>query len=184
MGLNIQEELLRLPVLTAVGVSYAPPVNFLQIVSRQGRLLMKLSASAESLDRRYENLALQIVEREKDLEEAIQEKKDAQHSARQIALSAIQLMDALDWVHDSLKNLGQETFARDVEAAQRDCLRRLAGVGVTEIFVTGVFDGRFHEGVETVSAPNVPQYHIVRAVRRGFQLGLDILRRADVVTAL
>jgi molecular chaperone GrpE (heat shock protein) len=109
-------------------------------------------------------------------------RRDAERRARQVALEAIHLMDALDWVQGALTARG-DALAREVALAQRDCLRRLAAVGVTEIPCDGLMDGRLHEGVDTADGSGKPQYHIISVVRRGYQCGPEVLRRAEVVTA-
>ena len=72
--------------------------------------------------------------------------------------------------------------------ARRDGLRRLAGVGVSEIPASAgtPFDGRLHDAVESRPAPDgspAKQYEILAVVRPGYQRGTDVLRRASVVTA-
>jgi molecular chaperone GrpE (heat shock protein) len=187
MPLNIQEEIRRLPLLSQTkatsGNTGENGVSPLQIVSKQGRLIMRLSASSEALNQRYEELVKQQTERGERMVKLEDACHEAERRAKQVSLTAIQLMDALDWVHEALLQNGQETFARDVEAAQKDCLRRLASVGITEIAATGLFDGSFHEGLDTEASSEGPKYHIVKVIRRGFQNGAEILRRAGVVTA-
>jgi molecular chaperone GrpE (heat shock protein) len=119
--------------------------------------------------------------------EIAEAKREGQEQTRKIALEAIRLMDVLDWTQAALRTRGEAAadLVPEVASAQRDCLRRLAAVGITEIPCQGMMDGRLHEGLETVpeAEATVPRYHIVRMVRRGWQCGADILRRAGVVTA-
>ena len=105
-----------------------------------------------------------------------------------MALEAIHLMDALDWAGGAAGAHGEEKLAREILSAQRDCLRRLAVLGVTEISAArgAVMDGRMHEGLDAIPATDdtadVPQYHILSLIRRGYQRGPDVLRRAGVAT--
>jgi len=197
MTLDIRREIEALPDLrvtgdednagdaaAADGVAGTEP-SALQVVSKQGRLILRLSASTEALDQRYAQLARQLDERDARIEQITEEQRQAGRRVRQAALAAVHLMDALDWVYQSLLQMGQETFARDVEAAQSDCLRRLATAGLAEVPCNGPLDGHLHEGVGMIPAGEAgkPPYHIVRVVRRGFLAGSDVLRRAEVVTA-
>jgi molecular chaperone GrpE (heat shock protein) len=159
----------------------------LDIVSRQGRLILRLSAAAESLEARYKQLADAVAAREERLSAAEEEALAARQQARRMALEAVRLMDALDWVQEALAAAGGEAapLAREVASAQRDCLGRLAAAGLTPVPAEpgAPTDGRLHEGLEAVETDAVPQYHIVRVLRRGWQMGPDVLRRAGVVTA-
>ena len=185
--MDIQREIAALPALVfepgddtaeTAGGNALP-----QILSKHGRLILRMSAAVESLDQRYEKLARQLEERDRRIETLTDACQTAEREAEQIAQAAIHLMDALDWVHDALTEKGQNNFSYEVEAARRDCLRRLAAVGVSEVPCVGQMDGRLHDGLDTVADAPVPKYHIVQIVRRGFQRGTQILRRAGVVTA-
>jgi len=184
---DLRREIDALPELRVSGeggdVATPPvPVSPLQVISRQGRLILKLSATAESLDARYKELSERQRAQEARLEAAEEEARAAKRQARQAALEAVRLMDALDWVQEALTARGLP-LAGDVASAQRDCLGRLAALGLTEVPANGLMDGRLHEGLEAVETDAVPQYHIVRVLRRGWQMGPDVLRRAGVVTA-
>lgn len=185
---DLRREIDALPELRVAGegegVSVPAPAAAtpLQVISRQGRLILKLSAAAESLDARYKELSERGRAQEARLEAAEEAARAARSQARQAALEAIRLMDALDWVQTALAGAGHP-LAAEVASAQRDCLRRLAALGLTEVPAEGPMDGRLHEGLEAVETDAVPQYHIVRVLRRGWQMGPDVLRRAGVVTA-
>jgi len=181
---DIQREIAALPALTADAPEGdgAEAVSPLQIVSKQGRLILRLSAATEAMEARYRELSGQLDERDRRIADLGEAKRDAERRARQVALEAIHLMDALDWIQGALMARG-DALARDAALAQRDCLRRLAAVGVTEIPCDGLMDGRLHEGLDTVDGSGKPQYHIVSVVRRGYQCGPEVLRRAEVVTA-
>lgn len=184
MPMDIQREIAALPALVFEGaVEESEPASPLQIVSKQGRLLLRLSASAEALDRQYATLVARMAERDARLEAQDDARRAAERQTRQTALAAIRLMDALDWVYDALAQRDQQALARDVDAARRDCLRRLASVGVSEIPCQGMMDPTLHEGLATAATDETPRYHIVRVDRRGFQCGPDVLRRAGVTTA-
>lgn len=161
----------------------------LQVISKQGRLILRLSASLEALEARYKELAEEGKAWRTQAETAAEAARVSERRARQTALEAIHLMDALDWVSESVRARGEEKFAEQIAAAQRDCLRRLAAVGVTEIPAPrgSEMDGRLHEGLDAVTATgadsDVPRYHILSLVRRGYQQGPDVLRRAGVITA-
>jgi molecular chaperone GrpE (heat shock protein) len=186
---DIQREIAALPELTADALPAGSgtegggeATSPLQIVSKQGRLILRLSAATEAMEARYRELSGQLEERDRRLAESSEAKREAERRARQMALEAIHLMDALDWVQGALVARG-DALACDVLLAQRDCARRLAAVGVTEIPCDGLMDGRLHEGVDTAEDTGKPQYHIVSVVRRGYQCGPEVLRRAEVITA-
>jgi molecular chaperone GrpE (heat shock protein) len=185
---DIQREIAALPELTVEtpegddqedGSKTASP---LQIVSKQGRLILRLSAATEAMEARYRELSGQLDERDRRIMELGEAKRDAERRARQAVLEAIHLMDALDWIQEALAARG-DALAREVALAQRDCARRLAAVGVTEIPCDGLMDGRLHEGVDTAADTGKPKYYIISVVRRGYQCGPEVLRRAGVITA-
>jgi molecular chaperone GrpE (heat shock protein) len=186
---DIQREIAALPKLTAEVLpdgsgseGGGEAVSPLQIVSKQGRLILRLSAATEAMEARYRELSAQLDERDQRIAKLGEAKRDAERRVRQVALEAIHLMDALDWVHGALA-ARSDALAHDVLLAQRDCARRLVAVGVTEIPCDGLMDGRLHEGVDTAEDTGKPRYYIVSVVRRGYQCGPDVLRRAEVITA-
>jgi molecular chaperone GrpE (heat shock protein) len=183
---ELQREIAALPTLSvepsdekAVTTEETTP---LQLVSKQGRLILRLSAATEAMEARYKELAARLSERDERVEELTAARREAEKRARQVAQEAIHLMDALDWVQSALAAQGHP-LAKELVSAQRDCLNRLAALGITEVPGEGMVDGRLHEGVDKVESSDVPQYHIVSVVRRGFQWGTEILRRAEVITA-
>lgn len=157
----------------------------LDVASRQGRLFMRQSATLEAQAAQLTQLAERLQARDRNREEAQTLQRQAEKRARETALTAIQMLDALEWAENALRENGQSDLAGAMASAQRDCSRRLAAVGVNEIPAThGLMDGALHEGMDVVRTNDVPRYHIVRVVRRGFQMGTDILRRAGVTTAM
>ncbi len=127
-------------------------------------------------------------------------RRDAEAETRKLALETIRFMDALEAARDAAASATPQTdFARELGIALQNGARRLAAAGITEVPTAGLMDGRLHSGVDTVprhasetpgdenredneNTRETPQYHIVGVVRRGWQRGPDILRRADVVT--
>lgn len=185
--MDIQRELDRLPARLDLpappDTPAAPDAAPLSVLARQGRNLMKLGMATETLTTQIAALSGHLTERDAQIE-ILQD--TAKRQARQeldTAKAAIHLMDALDWIHDSLRQNGQADFADEVAVALRDCLRTLASVGINEIPAEGLLDGRLHEALDTVESDTVPRYHIVRIVRRGYQRGTEILRPAEVITA-
>jgi molecular chaperone GrpE (heat shock protein) len=161
----------------------------LQVVSRQGRLILRLSAALEALEGRTRDLADGERALRADAERATEALHAAERRSRQLALEAVHLLDALDGTAETSLARGDARLAAQVTAAQRDCLRRLAALGISEIPAPrgSAMDGRLHEGLEAVpatdaSAEGVPRYHIVALLRRGYQWGADVLRRAGVAT--
>jgi molecular chaperone GrpE (heat shock protein) len=188
---EIRAEIERLPApggdyasATPASTAASPEASPLSVVSKQGRLILRLSASAETLEGRVRDLARQVEGQNAGADALRTEKRQAETRARQMALEAVHLMDVLDRTREALTARGDETMAAEMATALRDGARRLAAVGVTEIPCAGLLDGRLHEGEDTVPAPHdTPRYHIVSVVRRGWQCGADVLRRASVITA-
>jgi len=218
---DIQREIERLPALLTAGTSSdgddavtPSPLSPLQVAAKQGRLLLRLSASSEATETRLRDLAIQAQERDALLHAAQEAAKAAREETkreqmarraadadtRKMALEAVRLLDSLEAAHGAALAENQTDLARELGAALQNGARRLAAVGITEIPAAGLMDGTLHNGVDTVPRPNAaqemsgegsnesettaetPQYHIVRVVRRGWQRGADILRRADVIT--
>ncbi|MBC8101935.1 MAG: nucleotide exchange factor GrpE [Cytophagales bacterium] len=192
---DIQREILALPPSlpppgeAGGGENARMPDSPLQIISKQGRLILRMTAAIEALEARTQDLADEARRQRQQAEDAAEALRLSQQRGRQMALEAIHLMDALDWVSEAIAARGDEKLARSVVSAQRDCLRRLAAVGVSEIPAAQgtAMDGRLHEGLDSVPGEGgdaeVPQYHILSLMRRGYQSGPDVLRRAGVVTA-
>jgi molecular chaperone GrpE (heat shock protein) len=193
---DIQREIAALPASLpappgALGEAEAlkRPAGPLQVVSKQGRLILRTAAAVEALETRTRELTEEAKAQRRQAEETTDALRRSERHGRQIALEAIHLMDALDWVAGAIAARGDEKFAHEIVSAQRDCLRRLAAVGITEIPAPrgSAMDGRLHEGLEALPAvdenKDIPQYHIVSLVRRGYQSGTDVLRRAGVATA-
>lgn len=187
VNLDIQHELQLLPATLGAAPPEDDPAKAgqapLQILSKQGRMVMRLTASVDALTTRHDALAQQLTERNEEFERLEQRYDAAQRQAQQASMAAIQILDALDWAHGAL-SASNDPRAKDLEAAQRDSLRRLAAAGINEIPCEGEIDGKLHEAMESVATEDVSRYHIVRVIRRGFQSGTEILRRAGVVTAM
>lgn len=199
---DLQREVAALPTLQApADAADQSTVEPLQVIARQGRLILKLAAAADAtearlralgeetgahlqiLDARTEAVRRTLAERERVREELTERLRGAEQRLRQTAQTALHLLDALTWAQEAAGARGDESLAQDLESALRDCRRRLAALGITEIPADGPLDGRLHEGVDAVPDEQVPQYHILRLIRPGYQMGADILRRAQVVTA-
>lgn len=185
MALDIQREIAALPTLAPGGdeTVTTPDPSPLQVASRLGKQLLRLSASYQDLNERQQELTGQIKDRDRRLDEAADRERAGERQLRKTAETAVQILDALDFLHETLSKRN-DPLTTETESARRDCLRRLASVGVAEIPASGVFDGNLHEGVGTVPATDaLPPYHIAEVVRRGFQMGTHILRKAEVITA-
>ncbi len=167
-----------------------------QILARQGRLLLRLSAASEAGESRLHSLETSTREALTELTSAVREResavrqlqgavKEVETRARKTALAAIRLIDTLDLAHQSAQNQGDLSLARELASARRDGAARLAALGMTEIMVNAgePLDGQRHEGVATTISAEIDRYHVVSVVRSGWQRGGEILRRVEVVTA-
>ena len=98
------------------------------------------------------------------------------------------LLPLLD-VHDNLERAlatgsTDSAFLRGVEAIVEQLRRIVTSLGAIPIPSVGtLFDPRLHEAVGTVPATDHPSDTIVTGIRRGFLLGGEVLRPAQVVVA-
>lgn len=98
------------------------------------------------------------------------------------------LLPLLD-VHDNLERAlatgsTDPAFLRGVEAIAEQLRRIVTSLGAVPIPSVGtLFDPRLHEAVGTVPATDHPSDTIVTEVRRGFLLGGEVLRPAQVIVA-
>jgi molecular chaperone GrpE len=98
------------------------------------------------------------------------------------------LLPLLD-VHDNLERAlaagsTDRAFLRGVEAIAEQLRRIVTSLGAVPIPSVGTrFDPRLHEAVGTVPAIDHPSDTVVTEVRRGFLLGGEVLRPAQVVVA-
>jgi molecular chaperone GrpE (heat shock protein) len=158
-----------------------------EAVSRQGRTVLRLAAAVEgltgqsaALERWVRDTLTLARARERELEDSL---AVSRQETRLVALEAIRVLDALEWACAAAKNRKDAEALEQFESARKDCVRRLSAAGITEIPAEGELDGRLHEGIGTKRSRRVPQYHIVNIVRRGWQRGGEVLRRAQVETA-
>ena len=183
----------RLAVSESAGDMALPEASPLTIVAKQGRLLVRLSATVEALEARTGRFSALLAtgqEAREQLADQVcqlqQERDDLRRATdtriRQLTTETIAFVDALEWAATALK--AQESpLAGPMAAMVEDGVRRLTTLGISEIAATGAIDGRLHEGVDTIETEAVPPYHIVTTVRRGWQLGDTVLRRSVVITA-
>lgn len=189
---DIAREVAALPTLLVEGEengdapATAPIAAPLAALSRQGRLLLRLTASTDALAQKSDAL--------------VQTGQKAVHAAQaaaddrlfRMANEAVFLMDVLQNAHEAAAVRANENnaLANELASALRSGARRLAAQGVCEIPcpVGEPPDGLLHESVDTVEAgsdgtQSVTRYGVVGVVRRGWQIGNHVLRRAQVVTA-
>ncbi len=92
-------------------------------------------------------------------------------------------------VHDNLERAlaagsSDPAFLRGVDAIAEQLRRIVASLGAVPIPGVGtLFDPRLHEAVGTVPAIDHPPDTVVTEIRRGFLLGGEVLRPAQVVVA-
>lgn len=167
------------------GTEVSPGEGPLSVIARQGRLILRLTAAVEATEARLKKQEETRTELTTAEALAVQAQEETRRVLRETALP---LMDALDFAATAASTHGDNALATAIAGARRDGLRRLAGVGISEIPATvgSPFDGRLHEAVESRPAPPssaIPQYAILAVIRPGYQRGTDILRRTMVVTA-
>jgi molecular chaperone GrpE len=111
------------------------------------------------------------------------EHETARHEGRRDALLA--LLPALDTLERAVAAGSADTpFFEGVVATHRLFLDTLRELGVEPIHSEGQsFDPNQHEAVATVPADDVEPGTVTREVRRGWRLGRELLRPAQVVVA-
>jgi molecular chaperone GrpE len=114
---------------------------------------------------------------------AAREQEAARVEGRRSALLA--LLPVLDTLERALEaGSSDAVFYEGVAATHRQFLTSLREAGAEPIESLGrTFDPNAQEAVATVPAENVPPNTVVREVRRGWRLGGDVLRPAQVVVA-
>ena len=187
---SLRERIAALPARLRVvgdeeGDTAKPGDAPLAIIARQGRLILRLTAAIEGTEAR---LKTQEAERRTraDLEGAVAQAEE--ETRRVLRETALPLMDALDFAAQVARTREDSGLIDALAAARRDGVKRLAGVGISEIPATPgtAFDGRLHDAVESRPAPDGSvsrQYDILETIRPGYQRGTDVLRRASVITA-
>jgi hypothetical protein len=186
MALDIQKEVARLPelVYAGAGETEAAEPSPMQMVSKLGRNIMRVSLSAEALDKRYTELSEQLKERDERIHALADGKQAAEREARAAAMAAIHVMDALDWLSETATEHGDRELIRSVHAAQRDCLRKLAAAGLSEIPADGPFDGALHESIDTAQMEGRPGATISsKSCGAAFKRGGDSAARGVVTAA-
>jgi molecular chaperone GrpE len=95
------------------------------------------------------------------------------------------LLAVLDTLERALEaGSTDEAFYDGVAATERLFVNTLRNAGVEPIETVGqAFDPTFHDAVVTVMSDDVEPGTVVREVRRGWRLGNELLRPAQVVVA-
>jgi molecular chaperone GrpE len=115
---------------------------------------------------------------------AAAEREAAHHEGRRAAL--LPLLPVLDTLERALAAGSTDAaFYEGVAATHRLFLSALREAGAEPVETVGrPFDPTVHEAVATVSSNGVAPGTVAREVRRGWRLGNDLLRAAQVVVAM
>lgn len=107
----------------------------------------------------------------------------ARHEGRRAAL--LPLFPVLDTFERALAAGSTDAnFLEGVTATHRLLLNALREAGAEAVESVGLpFDPAIHDAVETVVAPGLAPGTVAREVRRGWRLGDELLRPAEVVVA-
>jgi len=110
--------------------------------------------------------------------------KDVERGRRSLIGSFLEVLDNLDRALAAAGDRADDPFVRGVSLVRQQFLTTLEGLGVTRLEPAGqAFDPAVHEGVATVTAPNVAAGTIVGVVRPGYLIGDEVLRPAQVAIA-
>jgi hypothetical protein len=132
----------------------------LAVIARQGRLILRLTASVEATEARLKRQEEVRSELDAAQTAAVQAEEETRRVLRETVLT---LMDALDFAGIAANAHDNSVLANTIAGARRDGLRRLAAAGVGEIPATigTPFDRRLHESVESrpTRLPHSPVCH-------------------------
>jgi molecular chaperone GrpE len=109
------------------------------------------------------------------------EQEAARHDGRRAALRP--LLPVLDTLELALRaGSSDPVFYQGILATERQLLAALREAGAEPIPTVGQsFDPNLHEAVATVASRDAPAGTVAREVRRGWRLGDELLRAAQVV---
>lgn len=112
------------------------------------------------------------------------ERDAATSEGRRKALLAI--LPALDGLEHALAaGSSDDVFFEGVVTTHTLFLKALRELGAEPIESVGrLFDPNLHEGVATLAADDVPAGTVVRELRRGWRLGTELVRPAQVVVTI
>jgi len=109
--------------------------------------------------------------------------KEIERGKRAILVDLLEIVDNLDRALDSATNVRSiDTFVHGVEMVRQQFMQRLEALGITPLDpLNQPFDPARHEAVTTVptSVPN-DEEKVVGVVRRGYMIGDEVLRPAQV----
>jgi molecular chaperone GrpE len=108
--------------------------------------------------------------------------RDIERTKRALLTDFLEVLDNLDRAIDAAAtSAGADALMAGVRMVREQFLARLQSHGISEIETLGQpFDPALHEAVAVVPSSEADDDHVVGLVRRGFRIGEEVLRPAQV----
>ncbi|MGA8475356.1 MAG: nucleotide exchange factor GrpE, partial [Candidatus Cybelea sp.] len=154
-----------------------------EAAATQSSLEEQLAAANARADENYEKFLLAVADFD-NFKKRIQRDFDSMVSAQRRMLLE-RFLPVLDNLERALQsNAGGDTLRGGVEQTMRGFEALLAGEGVKAIEVKGQrFDPRVAEAIGTSAADGVAEDTVVEVAKKGYTLGAELLRPAQVIVA-
>jgi molecular chaperone GrpE len=154
-----------------------------EAAATQSSLEEQLAAANARADENYEKFLLAVADFD-NFKKRIQRDFDSMVSAQRRMLLE-RFLPVLDNLERALQsNAGGDTPRGGVEQTMRGFEALLAGEGVKAIEVKGQrFDPRVAEAIGTSAADGVAEDTVVEVAKKGYTLGAELLRPAQVIVA-
>jgi len=154
-----------------------------EAAATQSSLEEQLAAANTRADENYEKFLLAVADFD-NFKKRIQRDFDSMVSAQRRMLLE-RFLPVLDNLERALQsNAGGDTLRGGVEQTMRGFEALLAGEGVKAIEVKGQrFDPRVAEAIGTSAADGVAEDTVVEVAKKGYTLGAELLRPAQVIVA-
>jgi molecular chaperone GrpE len=154
-----------------------------EAAATQSSLEEQLAAANARADENYEKFLLAVADFD-NFKKRIQRDFNSMVSAQRRMLLE-RFLPVLDNLERALQsNAGGDTLRGGVEQTMRGFEALLAGEGVKAIEVKGQrFDPRVAEAIGTSAADGVAEDTVVEVAKKGYTLGAELLRPAQVIVA-
>ena len=111
------------------------------------------------------------------------ERDEIRRSAtRRIALKVLDVVDQFDSALDAEQPEGvNESWIEGIDGIRRSLVQMLTSEGIEPFESSGeLFDPRFHEALLTAESDEVPSSTVLNVLRKGYKMGDDVIRAAQV----
>lgn len=182
---SISSEIARLTPAVVEGPEIAvPPPTTTEQLEQLTRNLARLGKQQLRANQSIEFLESQLADVQELSHEFRRETIRLREQATHAAAKLLDIIDALDDVLVLARQVGDQTWAENLERLTQRALRAFEQAGITEISAQGeAFNPEEHLGIDTIApTEGQPRDQIVEVIRRGFRLNGTLLRPAEVIT--